>query len=272
MKKIFVLLFAFTTIISSQEIYFFPKGLNIQPFTANELEPRLGFSFKTNVNELRLDIGNSVDLISFKTKKHNYTFGADLFTWTLLRQESNFHFPVDAVDYFFGINFGIVEYSKYYNYGFRLRVSHISAHLVDGHFDKTNNQWIDNKLPRVYSREFLELFPFIELNSLRIYSGVTYLFHTDPLVNYKLFYQFGFDYFKKDLISSGVLPFISADIKLDQNGSKKFNQSYYAGIKFGEDKGKGIKIYYSYKNGMSLHGEYFDVEEIYSSIGLTIDF
>ena len=37
------------------------------------------------------------------------SFGADLFTYTLLRSQSDFHFPVDAVDYLFGVNFGYVE-------------------------------------------------------------------------------------------------------------------------------------------------------------------
>ncbi len=272
MKKKFVLLFLFSSIIFSQEVEYFPKELNIQPFTANVLEPRLGFAFKTNVKELRLDIGNSVDLISLRSKKNNLTFGADLFTWTLLKLEKNFHFPVDAVDYFFGVNFGLYEKSKYYDYGFRIRFSHISAHLVDGHYDKNNSQWIGNKLPRVYSREFVELIPFIKIETLRLYFGLTYLFHTDPIISNKLVYQIGFDYYRSDLITKNIFPFLGVDIKYDQNGSKSFNQSYHAGIKFGNADSKGIKIYYSYLNGMSIHGEYFDSEESYSSIGINIDF
>lgn len=272
MKKYFVLFLFLHSFLYSQQFEFFPRGLNIQPFTANVLEPRLGFAFKTNESQLRLDIGNSVDLISLNSKNSHLSFGADLFTWTLLRQEANFHFPVDAVDYFFGVNFGLSEISKYYNYGFRLRISHISAHLVDGHFDKLNMQWINNKLPRVYSREFLEFIPFIDVNFLRIYGGLTYLFHTDPIVNYKLTYQVGFDYYRNDFITKEIFPFIAADLKIDQNGSKSFNQSYYAGIKFGNVNGKGVKVYLSYLNGMSIHGEYFDKEENYLSLGLNIDF
>ncbi|MDF1612109.1 DUF1207 domain-containing protein [Stygiobacter electus] len=272
MKKYFVLFFLVSSILFSQEVEYFPKGLNVKPFTANVLEPRLGFAFKTNVKELRLDVGNSVDLISLKSKHSNLSFGADLFTWTLLKQEANFYFPVDAVDYFFGVNFGLYQNSKYYDYGFRLRISHISAHLVDGHYDKNNLQWINNKLPRVYSREFLELIPFIKIEYLRMYAGLTYLFHTDPIVNKKLVYQVGFDYYRNDLVTKMFFPFIGVDLKIDQNGTKSFNQSYYAGIKFGNAEDKGIKIYYSYLNGMSIHGEYFDSQESYSSIGITIDF
>ena len=133
-------------------------------------------------------------------------------------------------------------------------------------------QWINNNLPRVYSREFVELMPYIKIDFLRLYGGLTYLFHTDPLVNNKFVYQFGLDYYRNDLRSSLIFPFIAADFKIDQNGSKILNQSYHVGIKFGNPDSKGVKLYFSYLNGMSIHGEFYDLEESYTSLGINIDF
>ena len=78
-----------------------------------------------------------------------------MFTYTLLRGETDFHFPVDAVDYLFGVNFGYKNnFEKNKEFGARLRISHISAHFVDGHFDGSTGNWRDGQIPRVFSREF----------------------------------------------------------------------------------------------------------------------
>lgn len=271
MKKLFILFLTFTTVIFSQEFLLFPKGMNIYPFSANTLEPKVGFMFKSNSNELRLNIGNSIDLAKYNIENQTISFGADFFTWTLLRQESNFHFPVDAVDYLFGVNIG---YKNIQNipWGVRFRLSHISAHLVDGHFDKKNSKWINNQLPRVYSREFVELIPFYELKNLRMYAGLTYLFHTDPIVNDKFTYQIGFEYFQKFYFMNEIFPFVAVDLKFDNNGSKITNQSYYLGIKCGKPNGKGVKLYFNHYDGMNIHGEYYDFKEKYSGFGMNIDF
>ena len=79
----------------SQTTVVFPGELNIQPFTSNFLEPRMGVFFQTGQNDLRLDIGASKDI--FHTRifpQANLSLGADFFTFTRLRGESGFHFPL----------------------------------------------------------------------------------------------------------------------------------------------------------------------------------
>ena len=187
MKKLFLIiaLICFPLFIKAQklgesEVELFPNGLAIHPFEANLLEPKLGFTFRTNSNQLWLNIGNSFDLLHIKDNSDTYSFGADLFTWTLLNREENFHFPVIAVDYLFGVNFGYITKAHNYSMGARLRVSHISAHFVDGHFDGALQKWKEGMNPRVYSREFVELLGFYSFATLRVYAGGTYLFHVDP--------------------------------------------------------------------------------------------
>lgn len=272
MKKYLLLILLISTNLYPQKINLFPGELNVQPFTANTLEPKLGFLFQLSKNELRLDIGNSIDILH-QTADENviWSVGADLFTYTLLRGEKDFHFPVDAVDYLFGINGSVKKVENNYQYGARFRISHISAHFVDGHYDGAKGQWRAGLNPRVYSREFFELMPFVKVNSLRIYCGFTYLFHVTPNYLGKDNYQFGFDYFGKEIFFKNFIPFIGYDFRLVKIEKYSANHSLAAGIKFGKAEGRGISIYFNYYSGKSIHGEYFDFNKTYSAIGINLD-
>jgi hypothetical protein len=255
---------------SSSELEYFPGALSIHPFTANMLEPKLGFDFRLNSNQLWLNIGNSMDIVQYKNGKSTYSLGADLFTWTFLKKEDNFHFPVDAVDYLFGINFGFKTRVHDYFLGGRLRISHISAHFVDGHFDGTLNEWKDGIGPRVYSREFVELLGFYELSGIRFYAGGTYLFHVDPAGIGRTALQTGIEYFMKDLIGHNLTPYISADGKLRIKEGDK-NIAVNIGFKFGKVEGRGLRLYYQYFNGYAINGEYYNLTREYSSLGINLD-
>lgn len=272
MKKFFlIVMFCSVTSFAQKTIELFPDNLTIQPFTANMLEPKLGFMFKTAGNELALNIGNSIDLIRISEENDTYSVGADLFTWTLLRKENNFHFPVDAVDYLFGLNFSFKTVVHDYALGVRARISHISAHFVDGHFDLSKYGWRTDQGPRVYSREFIEIMPFYKWRNFRFYAGVTYLFHVDPELVSKYNYQVGFDYYMKNNIYSNITPFFGYDLNMVKVDDRIANHSFSLGVKFGKPEGKGLKLFYNYFSGNSIQGEYFDYKEKYSSIGLNLD-
>ncbi len=270
---IFLILFLFQTILFAQsETKLFPSELLIQPFTANTLKPKIGFDFQTGKNELTLNIGTSIDILQFGKYEKKFSLGVELFNYTRLRQEANFHFPVDAVDYFFGINFGYKKIkSKRNNYGSRVRISHISAHLVDGRFNKKTNTWLDNKKPIVYSREFVEVISFYRFNNLRIYGGVTYIFSIDPSNIGQDQYQLGLDYFAKNLISKNLTPYFAYDFRLINLFSYTGNNSLEAGIKYGFANGKGVSLYLKYFAGYNIHGEYFNIREKYLAIGFNFD-
>ena len=95
MKRFFIplLFLSFLTVVNAQKtIELFPGNLTIQPFAANTLEPKLGFLFHSSENELRLDIGNSMDLVRVTNGLSTYSFGADLFTYTRFEQRRRFSF------------------------------------------------------------------------------------------------------------------------------------------------------------------------------------
>ncbi|MCX7612094.1 MAG: DUF1207 domain-containing protein [Ignavibacterium sp.] len=263
--------FNFSLIFAQSGKKWFPSELNIQPFTANFLEPRVGFLFNVKENNIRLDIGNSIDLIQYESTDEVISFGADFFTYTRIRGEKEFHFPVETIDYLFGINSGYKKTIEDNEIGLRFRLSHISAHLVDGQFDKSTFQWRNGRLPEVYSREFIEIFPFIRFYNWRFYLGFTHIFHSSPKNVKKNILQLGFDYFLSNNTDNIINPFFAYDFKLSGKNKYIGNNFINFGIKFGKFNKKGLSIYYSFISGHSIHGEYFDIIEKYSNVGFNID-
>jgi hypothetical protein len=258
-------------LLSQVKSELFPNKLNIQPFVANFLEPKVGTVFQLGNKELELDIGNSLDIVHLVNDNSTYSAGTDFFTYTLLRREMNFHFPVDAVDYLFGVNFGYKTILDENELGARIRLSHISAHLVDGRVNKMTGEWLDGRYPRVYSREFVELIPYYRFNNIRVYLGYTFIFHIDPANLGKHSFQFGFDYFFNNILSQYFHPFVGYDFKLFKINNYSGNNSIYAGIKIGTSTGKGLSIYYNYYSGKSIHGEFFEYNENFSALGFNLD-
>ncbi len=273
MRKFIPLILIFFTVqsYSQSKTEWFPKGLNIQPFTANFLEPKAGFSYLLGKSNIRLDIGTSADVLRIKSQDKIISFGVDLFTYTRLRSEKNFKFPVETTDFYFGVNYAQRFIRGSNEYGFRFRFAHISTHLVDGSFDQNGNLWRNGRVPIVYSREFFELMPFYRINGFRVYAGVTYLFHTLPANISKGIYQIGLDNYFTSFPSKAFTPFIAYDFKLSKIDKFTGNNILSAGLKFGKYNEKGFRISVSYYSGKSVHGQLFDLNENYFTLGFNMD-
>lgn len=254
---------------SKSEAEWLPAGLNIRPFTANLLEARAGSSYLLGTRNLELDIGASWDIYRKNWENKELSVGVDLFTFSRLRSENDLAFPVETIDYFFGANAGYKITKGNAQYGFRFRVSHVSAHIVDGM--RTFPDWRNRGVSAAYSREFVELFPFYRIDKLRLYAGLTYIFHVRPTDVGKGIYQAGFDYYAAPIFGETVIPFIAYDFKITQIGSYFENNILAAGLKFGKWNGPGFGVRISYYSGKSIHGELYDISESYASIGFDID-
>jgi hypothetical protein len=265
-------LLSINNFISAQtKTEWFPSELNVQPFTANLLEPKIGFQYLFKLEKVRIDIGTSHDLVKWKTDEKSFSIGADFFTYTRARSEENFKFPVETIDYMFGINGGYKSSNKKYEWGARLRLSHISAHLVDGYYDSKTGKWLNGRAPFVYSNEFIELIGYYKIYGLRIYAGAAYNFHIIPEEIKKGVLQLGFDYFSDELKTSAFTPFIAYDFKLTGTDKYSGNNIVLAGIKFGEPTSRGFSILVSYFSGKSVHGMFYNISESYASIGINLD-
>jgi hypothetical protein len=276
--SIFILIIFYITGVHAQsKSTYFPSELLISPFKANYLEPKLGFQFSVGENNIRLDIGNSRDILHYAVDdKTTISFGADLFTYTKLRGETNFKFPVEAVDYLFGINSGYLTKEASSSYGYRFRYAHISAHLVDGQIKKNladpmDISWRDNRPSFVYSREFLELTPFYSYKNLRGYVGFTYLLHTLPSNIKKGVLNAGAEFVDNEHTFGMFTPFAAYDLRTISLDKTSCNNTIAIGVIIGNPYKNAVRIQYIYYSGKSIHGEYYDVSEKYSAIGINLE-
>lgn len=272
----FILVIVLLTLIkinsfAQTTVEWFPADLNIQPFTAHFLEPKAGFQYLFDLEKVRIDIGTSHDIIHWKAEDESFSLGADFFTYTRARSENNFKFPVETVDYLFGVNGSYKIKNDDSEWGARLRFSHISAHLVDGYYDSESQSWLEGGEPFVYSREFFELIAYYKIYNIRVYGGVTYNIHIVPDEIKKGMIQIGFDYYANQIQTSFFAPFIAYDFKLTGIDEYSGNNIISAGIKFGQPESRGFSILASYFSGKSVHGEFYDLNENYAAIGINLD-
>ena len=252
-----------------------------KPLLADPLEPQIAVMPWLNDDYLRLDIGTSADL--YRNDRDSFAFGIDFGTYTLLQRSDNFKFPVDTIDYLFGINFTwkeklAAEGVPFDELSARLRITHISAHFEDGHYDEEADEWIDEEdspfgIPFTYSREFVNLVLALSSEHSRVYLGYQYLFHTIPDEINRHAFQAGVE------IETPGNTYLAADFKLlpEWNDEKKRTDGFrgtwnlQAGWRLKALGMKNVRLAYNYFNGMSRHGMYFYDDESYSSLGVIVD-
>jgi len=252
-----------------------------RPLLADPLEPRIAVMPWLDDEFLRLDIGTSADL--YQSSDGRLAFGIDFGTYTLLQSEDNFKFPVDAIDYLFGINASWKQALENENMPFdelsaRFRISHISAHFEDGHYDEVAGEWINEEaspfgIPFTFSREFINLVLALSSENYRIYLGYQYLFHTIPDTINRHALQAGVE------IDTPGHTYLAADFKLLPEWSDEMNRTdgfrgtwnLQAGWRLTALGLENLRLAYNYSNGMSRHGMYFYDNESFSSLGLLVD-
>lgn len=267
MKKLLIYFMKlFSVIILLTGNSFSLEGHLFPPLTANILEPRIGTVFQLTEKKLRLDIGTTVDLFEFDTCENSkIRMGTDFFTLSRLRSEGNMKFPVETADYFFGVN-GTTRGKAYgFNYSARLRLAHISSHIIDG----LANDTILTRKPFVYSREFAELTGAINFDELRIYAGITYVFSRQPKSTNSVIPKLGFD--SKYRINQFMNVNMGYDFKLSGFDNIYFGaHSAQAGIEFVTIKDIGILISGYLFKGKSIHGMFYMDDESYAGVGFQV--
>lgn len=278
-KYISIIFFLIPAILFSQDktddkVKFLTSALLFKPTKSSIFEARNGAIKNTDNGEIRLDIGITIDVIQFKYKQIKYSAGADFITFSGLRSESNFKFPVDAIDYLFGLNFNMKKiFSPDFSVSTRFRLSHISAHLQDGHrYARADTIF----KPFVYSREFIDLAGILEYSltknfSFRGLAAVNFIIHSIPD-------KFGFISFQQGIEFRYALyrylnVYVSNDLRINSiNGRIYFNENAVAGLKVGGINTTGVNLFVTYYNGMNYKGQYFDSELSYKAVGFNIDF
>jgi hypothetical protein len=260
LRKLLIIIIIFLPVTAQSKLLF-------KPLFANPFEARVGSFYQLEENKLRLDIGASIDLAKFKIDSNKAAIGADFFTYTRLRHEDNFKFPVETSDYYFGLNYSMRFGCKLPAY-LRFRIAHISSHLVDGY---TNKDYNFKRAPIVYSREFVDIVWSQYLDDFRYYAGLNFVFSTIPDDPNPITPQIGFDYSRR------IVPWLSFDMGFDFKliGIDNIWQSTTAaqlGLTFWTSENYGIFAgFYCYR-GRSMHGQFYRNYDDYFGLGLQFIF
>lgn len=263
-------------------VILFPSGLNFMPLKANNQEARLGVLYYVSTTNLKVDIGNAVDIISYNLEhnKAKISTGIEFMTYAFSKSYAGKRLQISAVDGFFG---GNISFSKDYdnnNLLMRLRIIHNSAHLVDGSYDTNTDTWIDGQKPIPFTKDFGELTiahkTSLDDFELRYYGGLSYatLIRPDELKRYNFHAGFEISTAKifGKLLGNDVNLFLAEHFFLDGTSEYFGNQQLMAGAKFGHWDKKGIVFYASYYSGRDIFSSFFDKKISRFGVGFFIDY
>ncbi|NBP63957.1 MAG: DUF1207 domain-containing protein [Bacteroidetes bacterium] len=259
MKSIFIIALVFqSTILYSQDT-FYPH------YIANPLEARVGSFYQPNVDRLRLDIGQTIDFTQHDLGDGwKGGFGTDAFILTRLRSEGNFKFPVETADYFFGLQASAHGTLNATPVGARLRLSHISTHLVDGAADAQGV--FSARKPFVYSREFADLSGYAMMGPLRIYAGLTWIWSTQPRNIGRIVPQLGFD--TRQSIAKNMVLEAGYDVRVSEVADITLpTHSLRCGLKYAMTTQTGFWFGLIASSGRSIHGMYHTEREDFLGYG-----
>jgi len=263
----------------AQTITLEPNRALFRPLLADAKEPRIAALVNQNNNELSLDIGASLDLVQISFEQTQVGIGVDFGTFSELRREWNFKFPVNAADYIFGINMSYRSpLTKSLDLTGRFRLSHISAHLVDGRF--IGGDWFEGLAPFVFSREFIALMVACSGEYGRVYFGYEFLFNTLPRNISRSSYQVGVEAYYPKFPVHWLYPFIAVDFRLVPIWRQAFARSkgyggatnLQAGIKLNAIGKRGLRLVFNHYGGLDFRGMYLGRYISEQSIGFVIDF
>ncbi len=275
-------LFSQSELNNSIQFEFLPAGLNFNPLKANHQEARLGVLYYTATTNLKVDIGNTIDLFRFEFPQENlrFTVGVDFMAYAFSTSFEGKRLQIDAIDGFFG---GNLSFSKSYNKNKllgRLRIIHNSAHFVDGHYDLDQKKWMDDTEPIPFTRDFGELTLAHEINTastlIKYYGGLSYSSLVRPAELKRFNYHSGVELTFVNLIGEvfehSINIFLAHHFSLA--GAEKYigNQQTQAGIKFGSWNDKGIVFYVSFYSGGDVFSSYYYRHVKKWGIGFNVDF
>lgn len=281
MKRTFLIcIISFFTLPSSAQIVTLEVNRPVfSSLLADAKEPRIGALVNRSNNELSLDIGASLDLVQVSFEQTQFGMGVDFGTFSELRREWNFKFPVNAADYIFGISMSYrAPLTKSLDLKGRFRLSHISAHLVDGRF--VNDTWLEGLAPFTYSREFIALMVALSGEYGRMYVGYEWLFNTIPREVSSSSYQVGVEVYYANFPVRVLCPFIAVDFRLVPIWRQALRRSegyggatnIQGGVKFNSIGKRGIRLVLNHYGGLDFRGMYLGRYVSEQSIGLLIDF
>jgi hypothetical protein len=260
---------------------FLPGGLHFAPLKANVQEARIGVFKFLDKGEMKVDVGNSIDLFGYDAPGDlSVSAGIDFFAYAYTTGAQGLRLQIDAIDGFFGGNLTVSSGGDSSGTFARLRLLHHSAHLVDGHYSVADGKWLDGREPVAYTRDFGELViarsQRLGAVLLRPYGGFSYATLVRPTLVRRGAYLAGLEAstgeFLGPLWSRPVHLYAAYQATVTGLDAYTATHQLQAGVKFGAWYGKGPTIYLGWYRGRHMFAEYFDRTLTTLGAGFTVDF
>lgn len=261
---------------------FLPNGLNFVPLKANMQEAKIGVLFFPGNKNLKVDVGNNIDLLKINIVPENINLatGIEFMGYALSTNYKEYRLQIDALDGFFGGNITLKKTYKESELNIRLRIIHNSAHFVDGHYDfvKKALLGVDNSIS--FTKNFYELTIAHQLNKsfgyFKYYGGFSHSFFVRPAEIKRLNFHAGIEFSLENLLGKifnrNENIFIANHFTVSGFHEYVGSQQTMLGLKLGDWDAKGITLYASYYTGLNYFDAYYGERISKFGIGFYVDF
>ncbi len=264
----------------TKELIYFPAGLHFLPLRANIAEAKFGVFYMSDNANLKVDIGNAMDLIKITFPDSDVvSAGVEFMAYANAISYSGYRLQISAIDGLFG---GNITYStnifgiRYYE---RFRYMHNSAHQVDGYYNGAAGTWINNREPIPFTRDYAELTGAAEMQIadyfVRPYGAFSYAVRQRPKIFERSQAYMGTEIHTGESSLNPSLPFTYfGAFQTSVSGMPKYQFSLHIqlGIKFGKWESKGTLFYVSYFQGTNYFNEFYDTQINRFGLGFFVDF
>ena len=241
----------------------------------------MGLRKQVGSSRMRLDIGNCIDLAGYSLAAGSaFRFGVDFFAYALTTNSQGLRLQVDALDGFIGGHLSFATAQAEPRFAARLRIMHLSAHFVDGHFDNSSGRWKDGREPIPFTKDFGELTGSYTWETKGVmmmgYAGFSYTTLVRPTDIERIAMLQGIELRTTNLL--GLIFDRPASLYVADHftlvGVPKYTgtNNLEFGVKFGEWSSTGIRLYGSYFSGLEMFSEYYNVRTNHWAIGFAFDF
>ncbi len=248
---------------------FFPDRTLFSPLMANHEEPRMGIQQEIGGSAMKVAVGNAVQVFEYHSGTTTLQGSLLFFVYALANDYRGYLLKIDAADGYFGLGF---SYHTDTPFSFRLRAIHLSAHLVDGHFNDATMRWRDDKIPFPFSRNYGELVGAYSSSvggfPLRLYAGFGYA----PIIKPKEIRKFS-TLAGWELQSPGrTRAYLAHHFSLLGTPTYIGSNTLEGGVKFANAAGRGIRLFLVYQNGLDNFCEYYNERKEFAGAGFAVEF
>jgi hypothetical protein len=257
---------------------FFPGGTLVVPYVGHMPEPVSGVRKEIGSSRMRLTIGAPLDVWELRLADDGTArlrVGIDFFIQALTTSSEGLRLQIDAADGWFGGHVASRWDFRGASVSARLRILHLSGHMVDGHFDDETGTWKDGREPIPFTRDFGELSAAASTSlssiTVRGFAGASYATLIRPDNIKRWMFLGGFDVHSASLLpDDGPFPLhLYGGYTLTFAGIPAYSgtNSVEAGVKFGAWDGRGIRIYAGYYAGQMMFTQYYDLKTDHWALG-----